>query len=134
MQVAESHSPVELKKREIFNDLIRRRWGDSVTPTRTDIKADEEIFMEYEDDEEEPRIIPDIEESIDSTGRLLNQQSFYDRLINSEVELQSGELMQTGKVTGRSVNYEGAIDGLCYDNPMLNLLLYDVEFPYGQVK
>ena len=42
--------------------------------------------------------------------------------------------MQTGKVIGRSVNHEGAIDGSYDDNPMLNSLLYDVEFPDGQVK
>ena len=134
LQVAERHSPVELKKREIFNEMIKRRWGDSVTPARTDVEANEDVFMEYEDDDEKPRIIPDIEESVDSTGRLINQQPFYDRLINAEVELQSGELMQTGKVIGRSVNHEGAIDGSYDDNPMLNSLLYDVEFPDGQVK
>ena len=76
LQVAERHSPVELKKREIFNDLIKRRWGDSVTPARTDVKADEDVFIEYEDEDEEPRIIPDVEESVDSTGLLLNQQNF----------------------------------------------------------
>ena len=90
--------------------------------------------MEYEDEDEEPRIIPGIEESVDSAGRLLNQQPFYDRLINAEVELQSGDLMQTGKVIGRSANHEGAIDGSCDDKPMLNSLLCDVEFPDGQVK
>ena len=42
--------------------------------------------------------------------------------------------MQTGKVIGRSLNHEGAIDGSYDDNPMLNSLLYDVEFPDGQVK
>ena len=42
--------------------------------------------------------------------------------------------MQKGKVIGISVNYEGAIDSSHDDNPMLNLLLYDVEFPDRQVK
>ena len=64
--------------------------------------------MECEDDDEESRIIPDVEKSVDSTGRLLNQQSFYDRLVNAEVELHLGELIQTGKVIGISVNHEGA--------------------------
>ena len=73
LQVAEKHSPVEIKKREIFNDLIRRRWGDSVTPARTDIKADVDVFIAYEDEDEKTRITPDIEESVDSNGRLLNQ-------------------------------------------------------------
>ena len=51
--------------------------------------------MEHDDDGEEPIMTPCIEESVYSTGRLLNQQPFHDRLINSEVERQSGELLQT---------------------------------------
>ena len=69
------------------------------------------MFISYEDEDEKTRITPDIEESVDSNGRLLNQQPFYDRLINAEAELQSGEIIQTAKVLGRSVNHEGAIDG-----------------------
>ena len=42
--------------------------------------------------------------------------------------------MQTGKLIGRSVGPEGAIDISYDDNPMLNSLLYDSEFPDGQVK
>ena len=70
MQVAERHSPIEsdvsiergfIGYIEIFNDLIRRRWGDTVTPARTDVKADEDVFMECKDDGEEHRIISDIE-------------------------------------------------------------------------
>ena len=80
------------------------------------------------------RSLEHVEENVDSTGRLLNQKPLYDRLINAEVELQSGELIQTGKVIGRSVNYEGATDGSYDDNPMLNSLLHDVEFPDVQVK
>ena len=125
LQLSERHSPVErdvsiergfIDYIEIFDDLIRRRWGGTVTPERTDVKADEDFFMKYEDDGEETRIIPDKKESGDSTGRLLNQQPSYDRLVNAEVELQSGELMQTGKFIGTSLNHEGAIDGSCNDN------------------
>ena len=29
-------------------------------------------FIEYEDDDEQPRVIPDIEEPVDSSGRLMN--------------------------------------------------------------
>ena len=82
MQVAEMHSVIEsyvsiergfISYIDIFNDLIRRRWEDSVTSARTNVKDDEDIFIEHEDDREEPRIMPDIEESVDSTDRLLNQ-------------------------------------------------------------
>ena len=59
LHVAKRHSHVELHKREIFNDLIKRRLGDSVTPERSDVKADEDVFMEHEDDDEELRITSD---------------------------------------------------------------------------
>ena len=55
LQVAESHSPVELNKREIHNNLIKRTWGDSVTPARTYVKADEDVLVECEDNDKEHR-------------------------------------------------------------------------------
>ena len=132
LQVAEIHSPVEVKKREIFAALIKQRWGDSVTPSE-EVEAVLECD-EYEDDYEEPRIIPDIESPVDSTGRAINQQPFYDKLINAEVQLQMGDSLVKGKVIGRSVEPDGTIIGSYDDNPMLNSYLYDVEFPDGQVK
>ena len=61
----------------------------------------------------------DIEESVDSTGALVNQKPFYDKLVNAEVQLQLGCIMQTGKVTCRSIGPEGVIDGSHDNNPML---------------
>ena len=43
----------------MFNSLIRKKLGESITPVRDDIKA-EEIVEEHEDEDEEPRIIPDV--------------------------------------------------------------------------
>ena len=69
MQLAKKHSPIEsdvsieqgfIGYIAIFNDLIKRRWGDAVTPAKTDDKSDDDVFMEHEDDEEELRIIPDV--------------------------------------------------------------------------
>ena len=81
IKVSERHSSIEIDVSiergfigyiEISNDLMRRRWGDAVTPERTDVKADGDVFMEHEDDKKEPRMIPDIEKSVDSTGRSLS--------------------------------------------------------------
>ena len=47
----------------------------------------------HEDDDKEPIIIPDIEESVNLTGRLLNQHHFYGRLIHAEVDPQAEDLM-----------------------------------------
>ena len=32
LKVDELHSPVEIKKREVFDELIQRRWGSPMTP------------------------------------------------------------------------------------------------------
>ena len=35
LKVDELHSPVEIKKRELFDELIKRRWGTPMTPPNT---------------------------------------------------------------------------------------------------
>jgi hypothetical protein len=138
LKVDEVHSEVEQKKREIFDQLIERRWGTSINgPTSEESSYDameESNFEEYSDDAEEPRRIPDIEDSVDATGRYLNQQPAYDRLLNSEVSLQLGDRTATGKVTNRATNPDGTEVGRYDDNPFLNTVVYDVEFDDGQVK
>jgi hypothetical protein len=82
LKVDELHSPTEMKKREIFDGLIKRRWGTSIKPPT--ISDNDNDFTVYEDDEEEARVVPDIEDSVDATGKLLNQQPAYDRILHSE--------------------------------------------------
>ena len=41
----------------------------------------------YKDEEENPRVVPKIKEPVDSTSRVTNQQSTYNRLIHSKVTL-----------------------------------------------
>ena len=59
----------------------------------------ESVFDEYEDDDEDKRVVPDVEDTVDATGKLLNQHPAYDRIINAEVALQLEEEVTTGKVT-----------------------------------
>ena len=37
-------------------------------------------------------------------------------------------------MTGRTINLAGNTVGTYHDNPMINTLVYDVEFPDGEVK
>lgn len=91
-------------------------------------------FEEYSDDEEEARTIPDVEDIVDSTGKQLNQMPAYDRILNSEVSLQLGEEMAVGKVTRRAIGPCGRATGTYDENPMLNSMIYEIEFPDGQIK
>jgi hypothetical protein len=110
LQVNEVHSPTEIKKREIFDELIERRWGTSINPPKVKDenesdpnKPHPEDWDYYEDDDEAPQTVPDIEDIVDSKGKLLDQQPAYARLINSEVQLQLGEELHTTKVVQRAI-------------------------------
>jgi hypothetical protein len=140
LKVDEIHSAQEQQKRKIFDGLIERRHGTSINPPL--IISDDENnenysdneFEEYEDDDEPARITPDIEDMVDVNGKLLNQQPAYDQILHSEVSLQMGEDMIVGRVTKRAIDLDGIVAGTYDENPYLNSMIYEVEFPDGQVK
>ena len=99
MKVDEVHSPEEKMKRDLFDSLIERRHGTSLSPPAASTTEDGSDFEEYEDDSESARVIPDIEDTVDSAGKLLNQQPAYDRMLHAEVALQLDDEMAIGKVT-----------------------------------
>ena len=55
-------------------------------------------------------------------------------MINAEVLLQNGDEVQNAKVIQHSIGPDGTIVGTYNDNPQMNSIVYDVEFPDGQVK
>ena len=130
-QVDEIHGPVEIKKREVFDELIKRRWGTPMTPPNT---QQPKAFENYEDHEQQEQPTLEVEDIVDSTGKLINQQPAYDQIINAEVQLQLGEEMVNGKVIQRTIGPHGQVTGTYDNNPFLNSIIYDVEFPDGQVK
>ena len=95
-------------------------------------KSNDLVLEIYKDDSEEPRTVPDIEDSLDSNGRLINQLPAYDHLLNMEVQLQLGKELMTGKVKYRAVGPEGKVVGKYDDNPFLSSMMYEVEFVDGQ--
>ena len=131
LRVEELHSPEELRKREIFGALIERRWGTSINPPKdsTDddtAKDDDDTWEEYEDADERARTVPEIEDTVDAGGRLLNQQPAYDKLINAKVQLQLGDDITNATVRKRSMGPDGTTVGTYDDNPMLNSIIYEV--------
>jgi len=138
LTTAELHSQVEIKKRETFDALIERRWGNSITPPKDEAEAkpDPESPDSEEDDSAELTAsqVPDVEDVVDSTGKLLEQQPLWDNLINAEVLLQSDCKLAMGKVKARTLGDHGQVMGQYDSNPLLNSIIYDVEFPDGQVK
>ena len=70
--VDEKHSSLEAKKRETFDALIEKRWGKVITPPQIS-KDETESWEEYHDKEELPQHIPESEDVVDATGKLLCQ-------------------------------------------------------------
>jgi hypothetical protein len=64
----------------------------------------------------------------------LNQQLAYDKILRSEVSLQLGDNMTVGKVTKHALGPDGNVAGTYDKNPCLNRMIYEVEFPDGQLK
>ena len=86
LQTAELHSPQQVKLCSDFDALIARRYGTSITPPKPIAggKADPDS-----DDIDEPSAekdaFPEVEDIVDSTGKVLNQQPAYDKLIHAEI-------------------------------------------------
>jgi hypothetical protein len=91
-------------------------------------------YEAYEDEDETAKVVNDIEDIVDANGRVLNTMPAYDLILNSEVSLQLGNEMTVGNVIQRSVGYDGQTAGTYDDNPTNNTMVYEVEFPDGQVK
>ena len=140
LTIAEIESPTEQSLRNDFDARINSRHGDSLTIIEVDdepIDLDEKDFIVDDDDEAAFRNIPE-EDPVDFTGRPVLENPFTDILIHAEVLLPQGEELKPAKVIGRSKS--GPDDNehqnsSNYDpNPLLNSLLYDVQFPDGAVK
>ena len=113
--------------------------GTSINPPPTTEDQDptaEEFTNLYdiENEMDEPVESHDHEDILDSMGRILEQQPAFDKIINAEVMIHNGDEMEMGNVVRRSLDADGRMTGTYHDNPFLNTITYDVEFPDGQVK
>ena len=148
---ASPHNEVERRKREDFNQQIERKLGNSFTlegirtnrreksdnNDRSDpvsvMDFDPDTFVPYESEEEPLQFLPEADIR-DAAGEQLNQQSVSDLLINAKVLLPQGESTQMAKVVRRALDDNGDTIGTFDKNPILNTLVYDVEFPDGSVR
>ena len=59
-------------------------------PLSTQQIKNQEDFESYEDDDETPRDLPEINDAVDVNGKAIDQQPAYDQIINCEVQLHHG--------------------------------------------
>ena len=129
----------EVKRREIFDKIITAKLGDSMAlPTVPVDKPSPDDVNDFtydsrDADEDEPQDIVD-EDPVDRNGVPIFENSFGDTLINAEVLLPQGEEMQKARVRKRRIGLDGNEIGSYDENPMLNSLIYEVQFPDGSVR
>ena len=118
----EIHSPIEKRKRNVFDNAIRHTLGDSINPPSAEPPPEEVIPEPYEDSEEKPRSIPDADNGL------------YDELVSAELTLPHDNSIQRATVIRRSRDNDGKLTGVASDNPITDSRIYDVMFDDGTVK
>jgi hypothetical protein len=69
LTVIEISSETEQAKRSAFDDLIKARWGTSVSPPQAKTPKDNDELEPYkEDDAEQPFALPVFDDPVDATG------------------------------------------------------------------
>ena len=118
----------------LFDDLILKKIGDSMSKPQKSA-TDQPEHTPYEDGEE-PSLtkFPEDNDPVDSEGKNVFEKPITDQWINAELSLPQGEEMRNAKVIGRSKDSDGEVIGTYDENPFLNTIIYDVEFPDGEIK
>jgi hypothetical protein len=112
----ELRSETETKKRNPFDKLVEKRWVTSINPPIETNETSDTMWEEYKDGDESPRVIPEIEDIVDSTGKVINQQPAYDNMLNTDVVAQ------------RAIGPDGRTIGSYDDDPSKSTIMYEVEF------
>jgi hypothetical protein len=132
LKTSELPNPIEKKKREQFDEVIRKKLGDATIFPSKPLATD---FVSYSDNESDPtEIILEDQDPLDSNRSPKFEAPIPDYLIHSEIHLPQGEEMRAAKVLRHSRNEDGEIVGTHNENPLMNTLVYDVEFPDGEVR
>ena len=130
-----NNNEVELYKRQIFDQCIKEKLGDSMQVPTTKPKSE----ATWPDDDSDDGELDDYfriedEDPVDASGLALSEQPLFDHLVHAEVALPQGEEMQPARVVGHSRDIDGNVIGTHDDNPILNTIVYDVEFPDGMIR
>jgi hypothetical protein len=77
---------------------------------------------------------PDFDDPVDATGRAIDSQPTYNRMINTELMLPQNGEYQPVTVVRQTVGPSGRPEGQYHVDPAMNSMTYNVRFPDGDVK
>jgi hypothetical protein len=125
-----------VQKQKLFDGMINGRWGTSINPPKLESLIDDD-FEEAADEEDPENPTIDIEDAVDGKGRLINQQPAWDRIEQAEIAInkdtQAGPAVCKGIVRCHAVAPTGHTTGIYDSNPLINTMVYEVEFDDGDV-
>ena len=129
---SEIHSETEKRKRKIFDDIILKKLGDSMSkPT----KPSPPDHIPYSDGVDPDSVeLPEDNDPVGPDGTAVFEKPITDQWIHAELNLPQGEELRKAKIVGRTTDGNGKVTGSYDPNPFLNTLTYDVEFPDGEIK
>ena len=78
--------------------------------------------------------LPDDNDLVMPDGIAVFEKLVTDQWIHAELNLPQGGSLRKAKVVSQSKDENGDIKGSCDPKLFLNTLIYDVEFPYGEIK
>ena len=128
----EIQSPIEKKKRDNFDSIIKEKLGDSSALATK--KKSPQNYIPYGDDSSEHDILPNDDDPVDSNGVAAFERPMTDTLINAEITLPKEDSLQSARVVGRVLDDNGNYVGNFDENPLLNTLMYKVKFSDGTVR
>ena len=129
---SELHSETEKRKRKIFDDIILKKLGDSMTKPKRPNPPD---HIPYADGIDPDLVdLPEDNDPVMPDGTAVFEKPITDQWIHAELNLPQGEMLRKAKVVGRTTDGNGNVAGSYDPNPFLNSLTYDVEFPDGEIK
>ena len=128
----EIHSESEKSKRSIFTSIIKQKLGDSMTKPPKPLAPD---HVPYSDEcDPDPIHLPDDNDPVLPDGTAAFEKPITDHWIHAELNLPQGETLSKAKVIGRAKDNNGEVIGEYDTNPLLNTIMYEVEFPDGDIK
>jgi len=121
----EMNDPDRMKEMEKFDEVVIEKLGELADSKDFTEELDIEtpIYEPYGDDEGSGMApFPDRDD---------HDPEIFDNYVGSEVLLQHGESMASGKVIGRKRDKDGIAKGKANTNPILDTRTYKVRFPDG---
>ena len=131
-QIEEDSETEKLKWAE-FNKIITSKLGSLLYIPPKSKPYKEENVSEEDDEINLQRLVKDdANYKIDEESAF--EHSLHDSLIHTEILLPHDDKMRKGIVKERHTNEKGGVIGQFHVNPLLNNIIYDVEFADGTIK